>query len=287
MFKGFIFTRRITSRTLLSLLSLTSLSLLASTKSTYAQEANIVDQSNFKVRLINMEGPSTEVFRYSATLANRTNKEKIFELQSSLPPGWSIAYKTDGVQVTSVNLEPNSNREISIEITPSYTADVKKHIIPVKAISNADTTVINLESVIKGAYKLEVTTQNQILSGGVTTGGSKEIFITVKNSGTLPLEKIELQSQLPSKWESSFDITNIDKLDPGKTKDIKVNIKVPDKTIAGDYMINISAKNNNQTASVDYRMEVKTSLLTGWIGILLIAIAIGFVYFLIRKYGRR
>lgn len=103
----------------------------------------------------------------------------------------------------------------------------------------------------------------------------------------MTLENIELTTQLPSKWESSFEIDKIDKVDPGKTKDIKVNIKVPDKTIAGDYMVNVSAKNSNLESSLAYRMEVKTSLLTGWLGMLLIILAIGFIYILIRKYGRR
>ena len=134
---------------------------------------------------------------------------------------------------------------------------------------------------------MEISTQNQVLSGSTTTGSKKEVFITVKNTGTIPLENIELTTQLPSKWESSFEVDKIDKLEPGKTKDIKVNIKVPDKTIAGDYMVTVSAKNNNLDSSLAYRMEVKTSLLTGWIGMLLIVLAVGFIYLLVRKYGRR
>lgn len=285
MFTGFTFTNRLRSKVLLPVLSLASISLFVPAESLQAQESS--KKENFKVRLINLEGPSTEVFRYNGTISNTSSQERIYELQSTLPPGWSIAYKTEGMQVTSINLDPNASKEISIEITPSYTADIKKHIIPIKAISNTDTAIVNLESVIKGSYKIDIATQNQILSGSTTTGSSKEIFLTVKNTGTLPLEKVELNTQLPSKWESSFDTNNIDKLEPGKTKEIKVNIKVPDKTIAGDYMVNISAKNSNIESSLAYRIEVKTSLLTGWVGILLIILAVGFVYVLIRKYGRR
>ena len=282
MFNGLFSTKSLKSRTLAVITTLSTVNILTENNISIAQE-----NPNFKVRLINIEAPATDVFRYNGTLSNNSNQEKVYNLQSTLPPGWSIAYKTEGTQVTSINLDPNSSKDISIEITPSYTADVKKHIIPIAAISKTDTTTINLESVIKGTYKMEISTQNQILSGDATTGSSKEIFLTIKNTGTLPLEKIELKTQLPSKWESNFDSDNIDRLEPGKSKDIRVTIKVPEKTIAGDYMVSISAKNSNQDAQLSYRLEVKTSLLTGWIGISLIIIAIGFIYALIRKYGRR
>ncbi|SKB91492.1 NPCBM-associated, NEW3 domain of alpha-galactosidase [Sphingobacterium nematocida] len=287
MFKGFIFTKHLKSGIVSKALILASVSVSIADQNVLAQEANKAVSPNFKVRLINLEVPSTEVFRYSGTITNPSGQEKIYELHSSLPPGWSVAYKTEGMQVTSINLEPHASKEVSIEITPSYTADIKKHIIPIKAIAQGDTTVVNLESVIKGTYKMEISTQNQVLSGSTTTGSKKEVFITVKNTGTIPLENIELTTQLPSKWESSFEVDKIDKLEPGKTKDIKVNIKVPDKTIAGDYMVNVSAKNNHLDSSLAYRMEVKTSLLTGWIGMLLIGLAIVFIYLLVRKYGRR
>lgn len=286
MFKGFIYTKCLKTRISLSLLSLVSINVLFPSK-LYAQETNVQKHDNFKVRFINLEAPSSEVFRYSATVANTSNQEKIYELQSNLPAGWSIAYKTEGMQVTSVNLEPHASKEISIEITPSYNAEVKKHVIPIKVITPGDTTTVNLESVIKGSYKIEISTQNQILSGSTTTGSNKEIFLTVKNSGSLPLENIELSAQLPTKWESIFDTDKIEKLDPGKTKEIKANIKVPDKTIAGDYMVNLSAKNVNVDSSLSYRMQIKTSLLTGWIGMLLIIFVLGFIFILIRKYGRR
>ena len=287
MFKGFIFTKNQKSRVVSKTFILETIIASLVSQNASAQEITKVEHQSLKVRLINLEAPSSEVFRYNGTITNPSEKEKIYELHSSLPPGWSVAYKTEGMQVTSINLEPHASKEVSIEITPSYTADIKKHIIPIKAVTEGDTTLLNLESVIKGTYKVEVSTQNQILSGSATTGSKKDVFITIKNTGTISLENIELSTQLPSKWESSFEVSKIDKLEPGKTKDIKLTIKVPDKTIAGDYMVNVTAKNNHTDSTMAYRMEVKTSLLTGWIGMLLIALSIGFIYILVRKYGRR
>jgi uncharacterized membrane protein len=69
--------------------------------------------------------------------------------------------------------------------------------------------------------------------------------------------------------------------------DIKATLSVPDKTIAGDYVTTLTARNSSTTSNAVFRMTVKTSLLSGWLGILVILLALGIVYSLIRKYGRR
>jgi uncharacterized membrane protein len=79
----------------------------------------------------------------------------------------------------------------------------------------------------------------------------------------------------------------VERLDPGKTVEIKATLNVPDKTIAGDYITTFTVKNNYANADTTFRMAVKTSLLSGWLGILVILLALGIVYYLIRKYGRR
>lgn len=41
------------------------------------------------------------------------------------------------------------------------------------------------------------------------------------------------------------------------------------------------------TSNVEFRMTVETSLLYGWLGIMIIVVVIGVIWFLFRKYGRR
>ena len=69
--------------------------------------------------------------------------------------------------------------------------------------------------------------------------------------------------------------------------DVVVKLTVPEKTIAGDYVTTVTARNNTSNAQLAFRMTVRTSILSGWIGILIILAAITLVFFLIRKYGRR
>lgn len=244
-------------------------------------------KSSFIARLMNIEAAANETFRYNTTLLNASGKAGVYELKAELPAGWMITYRVDGSQVTSINMDAGKTQDISIEINATENADPKKYKIPVKAISPADTLTLNLEAVVKGSYNVELTTPTGRLSDEVTSGSEKEIHFVVKNAGTLPLNDLELSSQLPSGWESTFEPSKIEHLQPGKTMDVTARLKVPDKTIAGDYAATFSVKNNNDNADAAFRIIVKTSVLSGWIGILVILLAVGIVYYLIRKYGRR
>lgn len=242
---------------------------------------------SFTAKLMNIEAAANETFRYNTTLYSGALKPTIFELKADLPIGWLITYRVDGSQVTSLNLEPNKTQDISIEINATATASPNKYKIPVKAISPSDTLSLNLEAVVKGSYSLALTTPSGKLSEEVTSGSQKEIQLVVKNSGTLPLNDLEISGELPANWQSTFEPAKIKQLEPGKSVDIKATLKVPDKTIAGDYAATFKASNANSNAQAAFRIVVKTSILSGWIGIMVILVAIGIVYYLIRKYGRR
>lgn len=244
-------------------------------------------KSGYEARLINIEAPSNEPFRYSTTLTNASTQTLTYNLSAVLPAGWQISYRVDGSLVTSIQMQPGKVQEIGLEISCPITAKPDKYKIPVKATSAVDNFQLDLEAVVKGSYALELTTPSGRLSDEVVSGSSKELLLQVKNTGTLPLNTLELSAQLPSRWEATFSPSNIKQLEAGKTADVKVALKVPDKTIAGDYAAKFEVKSANSTTDISFRMIVKTSLLSGWIGMLIIVLAIGLVYYLIRKYGRR
>lgn len=279
----------ITHRYLRSGFLLFFLVFFASRLALYAQipAAGSNGPSGFTAKLINIEAATNETFRYNTTLHNGAGKPAVFELKTNLPIGWMISYKVDGSQVTSLSMDPGSTRDVSIEVNAAASAAPGKYKLPVRAIANADTLSLNLEAVVKGSYGISLSTPSGKLSEELTSGSHKEIHLEVKNSGTLPLNDIELSSQLPSNWETTFEPTKIKQLEPGKTEAITARLKVPDKTIAGDYAATFTATNSNGNSQAAFRMVVTTSLLSGWIGILVILLAVSLVYYLIRKYGRR
>jgi len=255
---------------------------------TSAQSKAAVDkESTFTAQLINIEAAVHEAFHYNATLHNGAAQARIYELTAAMPDGWMITFRTRGSQVTSVNMDANRGESVTIEVLPAYSAGPGKYKIPVRAVAAQDTLRLDLEAVVKGSYGMELTTPTGLLSGTITEGNQKEIHLTVKNTGTLDLADISLSAQAPVKWDATFNPAKIERLEPGKTADVVATLNVPDKTIAGDYVTTFTARNNASNAQATFRMTVRTSALSGWIGVIVILAAVGLVYFLIRKYGRR
>lgn len=254
-----------------------------STGSSFSQSTG----TTFTARLMNLEAAVNETFRYNTALHNGARQARIYELTAGAPAGWSVAFKVEGSQVASFRLDSSKTQDISVEVVPSPSARPGKYSIPLKAVSGMDTAALTIEAVVKGAYTVELTTPSGRLSDEVTEGSSTQLHLVVRNSGTIALDNLELSAQAPSQWDASFEPSKISRLEPGKTQDVTVTVKVPNKTIAGDYVTNFSVKNPNANASASFRLTVETSLLSGWIGLLVILLAVGIIYYLIRKYGRR
>lgn len=256
---------------------------------TYAAPGNSSSgkSSSFSTRLINLEATAKETFRFNASLYNGLNRSAIYELQAKAPAGWNSVFRVDGMQVTSFKLDSNRTQDITIELTPSPSVKPGKYAIPVAAVSEGNALELNLEAVVKGSYALELTTPTGLLSEEVTEGSRKPIYLSIKNEGSLPLDNLELAAQTPTGWNVTFEPATIQRLDAGSAVNIVASLNVPDKTIAGDYLTKFTVKNSNATAESSHRLTVTTSWLAGWLGIAVILAAIGLVYFLIRKYGRR
>lgn len=245
------------------------------------------ENSSFKTNLFNLEASANEPFRYSATLKNGSGEARNYALDARLPSGWFASFRTMGSQVTSIHLEPGATQEVSIEMGVNPYSKPGKYAIPVTAVSATDTLRLNLEAVLKGAYKIELTTPSGRLSEDVTEGSVEQIVCTIKNTGTLPLSNVELTAQTPPKWQVTFEPAKVERIDPSGSIDVTATVRVPDKTIAGDYVSTFTAKSQNANADAAFRITVKTSLLAGWLGILVILLAVGLIYRLIKKYGRR
>lgn len=244
-------------------------------------------ESSFSVRLMNIESNNKDPFRFNATLHNGSFQQQVYQLNAQVPKGWTVVFNAEGNQVAALQLDSGKTEPISIAITASPMAKPGKYEIPVSAVAGMDSLQLKLEAVLSGSYGLNVTTPSGKLSENVTEGNNRSLELLIQNTGTLPLNGVELSAQAPNSWNATFDTSMIARLDPGQSQQVKVNIAIPEKTIAGDYLLVLNAKNVNADSSASIRMTVKTSLLSGWLGILIILLAIGLVYYLIRKYGRR
>jgi uncharacterized membrane protein len=251
----------------------------------------VSEQGKFKTEFTtdqaNMGGSNTSIFTYRALLRNVTAEKQLYTLVAEAPRGWNVAFKYNGRQVTSVEVNENGNANISIEIDPPDMIEAGTYKIPVYAATNSTSVDLILEAVITGSYAMELTTPPGLLSTGITAGDQKRIELVVRNTGSAELKDIQMSASAPINWEVIFDPKRVDNIEPGKTARIFAMVKASRKAIAGDYVTNIEAKTPEVTSKLQFRISVRTSLIWGWVGILIICAALGGVYYLFRKYGRR
>jgi uncharacterized membrane protein len=252
---------------------------------------NISEQGTYKTefttRQANMEGNSGSLFTYNADLRNRTAEKLTYALQGEVPRGWTLTFKANGKQVTSVEAEPNATVSVSIEVKPADQVEEGKYSIPVRALAGSSSGELALEAVITGTYRLELTTPTGLLSSNITAGEEKQIDLLVKNTGTSILSGVTLSSSAPVNWEVTFDPKEIETILAGRETSVRATVKADKKAIPGDYVTNLEARTPETSSKASFRMSVRTPMLWGWIGILVILAGIGTVWYLFRKYGRR
>ncbi len=244
-------------------------------------------KSEFTTEQANMEGHAGSAFTYRTTLKNLTAEKQLYSLRARAPRGWRVTFKPSHKQATSVEIEANSSKDINIEIKPPERIEEGTYKIPVTASTNTTSAGLELEAVVTGTYEMTLTTPKGLLSTRITAGDEKRLELIVKNTGSATLTDITMSAASPSNWDVVFDAAEIDTLDVGKNASVYATIKADRKAIAGDYVTNFTARTPEVSSKASFRISVKTPMLWGWVGIIIILIAIGGVYYLFRKYGRR
>jgi uncharacterized membrane protein len=251
----------------------------------------VTEQGTFKTEFTtnqaNMQGNSTSNFSFQTSINNRTADRQHYALSADAPPGWVVTFKPNYQQATSVDIEANSKTEVGIEIDPPDRIEAGTYKIPVRASTNATSASIELEVVITGTYGIVLTTPTGLLSTNITAGEKKRLDLVISNAGSTELRNVKLTSSAPINWEVVFDPAKVDRIEPGKSAEVVVSIKAYKKAIAGDYATNLEAATSEASSKASFRITVKTPMIWGWAGIFIILGALGGVYYLFRKYGRR
>ena len=252
---------------------------------------NVSEKGSYKSELTadlsNMQGHADSTFTYSLTLNNRTASKQTYALTAEVPTGWDASFKVSSENVTSVDIDPSASKTITLSLTPAERAAADTYKIAVHAASGSTSADTEVEAVITGTYGMELTTADQRLSANVTAGHERKLELVVRNTGSAELTDVNLTGTAPSEWEVSFEPKTIKAIKAGESQTVTATIKASGKALAGDYVVGLTSNAAEKSADATIRMTVKSSVLWGWIGVLIIlAVALG-IYGLFRKYGRR
>lgn len=252
-------------------------------------EAQLPPQLEFETELPTRRGTPTTTFRYSATLTNKGEQETTVNLEADAAEGFQVTFKLrfGSEEVTSFPIKAGESKSLDIEVKPPRQAQAGEFPITVRAASSQAQATLNLRAVITGQAELNVTTPDGRLSAQATAGQENVLTMRVRNQGSAPARDVELSSFPPVGWNVEFEPKTIPEIAPDSFAEVTAKIKPSDKTVAGDYMLTITARSESISNSKDFRITVVTSTLWGIVGVGIIVIALGAVGWAVSRFGRR
>jgi uncharacterized membrane protein len=233
---------------------------------------------------------SGQTLKFTVDLKNETNKPLTTTLVAQPPPGWTVRFKPQfgDQQISSIQLKENASETLSVEIDTPSKAEAKEQPITIIARSGAFEASTTLKVGLKGTQDLKMGSSSGTLNASVTAGTKTPVDFLVGNAGTAPIRGLALITKKPNdKWTVEFKPDKIDALNPGDVREIKMEIMAPDRTIAGDYLLTLTANSPEVNKSVEFRVTVSTPTIWGWIGfgiVGLVVLGLAIVFF---RLGRR
>lgn len=238
-------------------------------------------------------------FSYSIDLEYVGGKEpRVFDLKAEVPQGftYSIYPGYETTEIAAIRIDPNKGYPETIKVTVRpyvwLTPEPGEYTVKVYASSGDIKNSLELKAIVTAKYDMKVEPSTGRYNTEATAGEDNYFSIIVTNTGTAPLEKITFGSSIagsPQGWSITFKPDKIDTLAVGDKREVQVNIKPARKTIAGDYMVNITADTEakNAFANANIRVTVLVPTVWGWVGVGIIVLVIAGLAVLFMRLGRR
>jgi uncharacterized membrane protein len=235
-----------------------------------------------------LRGASDATFNFNLDLANNTPEETTFSLEAVGPEGWQVdARPTAQTQAATATVEGGSTAGVTVDVDPPDDVTAGAYPVLVRATGSGRTAEAELQVEITGNFALTLTTPDERLNADVVAGDSTDVELLVLNEGTAPLVGVTLSATPPTDWEVTFTPELVDQVPPGEVARVNATITPSGDSVAGDYIVTITANIPEANSEIELRTTVKTSGLWGIIGLLLIVAALGGLGYVFRTYGRR
>ncbi|HEU4323047.1 MAG TPA: NEW3 domain-containing protein [Roseiflexaceae bacterium] len=241
-----------------------------------------------EVDLPTLRGLPDTTLRYDVQLTYDGDQSTTVNLLSEAPRGLEVSFKLAGQDVSSVPLNANETKNLSVEVKPFPDLAAGSYDIRVQAQGGNLQAETVLQAEVTGQPNLALSGPDGRLSGEATIGATTPFKLMLQNNGSAPVRNIELNASQPSGWAVTFEPQQIRELPSGQSVEVTANVKPADQAIAGDYQLTFTARPQDSPArSADFRVTLLTSTLWGVAGVALIAVAVAVVSLAVARFGRR
>ena len=261
----------------------------AVTKMTVTVTSQEAGQSNFTAQYPEQQGDTSTKFSFDTTIINNRLTPQSYALSARAPEGWTVTFTPAGEssKVASLPVDPDKSQGLTVDVTPSETAQQGDYVIPLAAVSSDDSLELELQVTITGTYDVTLSTPTGNLNANAYAGEETMVTMSVTNTGNVDLENLQLTAKGSTDWNIRFDETTIALLEAGAAKEITAYIQPAKNAVIGDYVTAMTVQNAQVRNEADLRISVKNHTTWGITAIIVIAAVCVCIGAVIRKYGRR
>lgn len=246
------------------------------------------------VRLVSqypeLRGGADKPFEFKVDLVNQSDEERDFTLAARAPEGWEVVFQPsfEKRQIAGLRVKAGETRGLDIQVTPPRTARAGEYPILIAATSGPDQAQIPLNVRVIGNYRLTVGTPSGTpLNAQATAGDETPVTLNLQNAGSGDLANLTLAAQKPDGWDVTFQPETVDRLAAGQTRDVTMRVKPSSRAIPGDYMVRVTASNPQVSEQTSVRVTVGSPTTWGLVGLGIIALSVGGLYGVFRRFSRR
>lgn len=238
-----------------------------------------------------LTGASDASFSFDLQFKNDTAQDVTLSVAATGPDaGWDVtATLTGETQAASTVVEAGSTQNVTVAATAPTDVTAGAYPISVTATAGERTVTADLAIQITGSYAMNLSTPNDVLSASGSAGAATTQAFEITNTGTAPLTEVKLTATPPTGWEVTFDPEAVLTIAPDATETITATITPSGEAVAGDYVVTFSgsAAEGGADATAQIRFTVETSPIWALVGLGIIVLILGGLFYVFRTYGRR
>lgn len=238
-----------------------------------------------------LTGASDASFSFDLQFKNDTAQDVTLSVAATGPDaGWDVtATLTGETQAASTVVEAGSTQNVTVAATAPTDVTAGAYPITVTATAGERTVSADLAIQITGSYSMRLSTPNDVLSASGSAGAATTQAFEITNTGTAPLTEVKLTATPPTGWDVTFDPEAVLTIAPDATETITATITPSGEAVAGDYVVTFSgsAAEGGADATAQIRFTVETSPIWALVGLGIIVLILGGLFYVFRTYGRR
>ncbi len=236
-----------------------------------------------------LRGGADKPFEFKVDLVNQSDEDRDFQLAARAPEGWEVVFQPayEKRQISGLRVKAGETKGLDIQVTPTRNTRAGEYPVLIVVSSPPDQAQTELKVQVTGNYKANVTTPSGALNAQATAGEESRVTLLVQNTGSGDLTNVALSATKPDGWEVNFDPATIDRIPAGGSREVTMAVRPSGRAIPGDYMVRVTASNPQVSEQASVRVTVSSP--TGWgiVGLGIIALSLGGLYGVFRRFSRR